>query len=508
MRNIYYVYISAQNNTHEILYNGKVERHEGINVLAHINISQPALVFINLMGYVKQRYPGGTSAGDNYKKFNQQETLEYTYGNVVFRNIACFTNGQSEELLMDLYPGMDITKAMEQFVLSLNKDPQKVKYTLGYHVKKMFYEDIKDELWQFKKEHKSYYFDLETYNDMMVANKSGALSDIHIYAESVLAFDKRSAYASVMVNDDKFPIGQTRRINCKNGNMAYSYVKQYLRKGEWCKVVVDHIVPGFELYYDEEVQKTGLEYYNFIDLQEENKLKEFFENITECRFYKTTETGRLPLVLRQRIIECFDNKESMTGVAKFFEKTKINIIYGKGIQKYGFTTKQELQRHYKARGENYLNPEQSLHCQAALNYEIHKAIRYNVAVYWDTDGIKVKDTKEAREYFYEQNNIIQHKNAEAGFESEIGTWKLEEECEEFISFGAKRYIIKTDKKYESTWAGIRKCDQEVMLENLGKDKIHNAMKIPVVEIRKVILLDFSRIIYKTCYKFIRFQPSQ
>lgn len=65
-----------------------------------------------------------------------------------------------------------------------------------------------------------------------------------------------------------------------------------------------------------------------------------------------------------------------------------------------------------------------------------------------TDGpqtIKVKDTPEARNYFENQNNIIRQKNIDAGFESEIGTWKLESEDEQFISFGPKQYLQKPQK---------------------------------------------------------------
>lgn len=485
MRNVYFVYIFKDSNTSEIRHNGEIKTLNGIDILPEIELSQESVVFINEMFFITHRYPGGKSSGDNYYKFGRKETLEYIYDKVTFRNIVCFTNGQSEELLKELYPDVSVTEAMEMYISTLG-NPEKVKYTLGYHTKKMFYQDIRDFLWQFKKEHKAYYYKVETYEDMMVGNKAGALCNDPMYAENVLCFDKRSAYASVMVNDDKFPIGQMRKTEIEKERHWYllDLIDKYMENGTYFKIVCDYIIPGFSVFYDEKVKKTGLEYENILDLMEDGRLEEFLNNIGDCRIYYCTETGRLPYELRCKIIECFDNKESMTGVAKFFEKTKINIIYGKGIQHYDFKDKYDMQRHYKGRGENYLNPEQSLHCHAVLLHEIHKAIRNNVAIYWDTDGIKVKDTPEARNYFENQNNIIRQKNIDAGFESEIGTWKLEFEDEQFISFGPKQYLQKhKNGEYEITWCGIEKRDQEKMLQSLGDDKIIKAIVdgVPVLQ---------------------------
>lgn len=488
MGNIYYIYISAENNTTEIRHNNITHTINGIDVLNEINVSQPSIVFINYLYYITQRYPGGEIVGEDYIKYEQQETIEYTYGKTIFRNITCFTNGQSETVLKDLFPNVRITKAMEMYINTFG-NPENVKYTLGYQVKKMFYKDIKEPLWEFKKKHKAYYYDMETYKDMMAGSKAGALCDEPVYAENVLCFDKRSAYASVMVNDDKFPIGQMKLCIPKN---IYIAVKKYLKQGKYFKVVLDYKVPGFEIFYDEKEKKTGLEYMDFLNLQEDNKLEEFCKKIKNPRLYYCQETGRLPYELRCKIIEAFDNKESMTGVAKFFEKTKINILYGKGLQHYDFQDINELQKHYKGkgRGDNYLQPEQSMHCVAVLRYELYKAIRNNISIYWDTDGIKVKNTPEAHLYFQNQNNIIRQKNREAGFDSEIGTWKFEGFAKRFISFQGKQYIIEWDTgELEMKWAGVTGKDKEITLK--CPNIIDNALSfkpIPVM-LRTICLKD-------------------
>lgn len=512
MGKVYYVYIDVETNTTEILHEDKIITIDGIDIMAHINLSQKTLVFTNFLYYLQKRYPGGETTGEFYMKYGNKEPLEYVYERTTLRNIACFTSGQTPSLLKEIYPDLPMTKAMEKYILSINEDPTKVKYTLGYHVKKNFYEDIADELWNFKKEHKAYYYDLNTYNDMMVANKAGALSDVHIYEKNVLCFDKRSAYASVMVNDAHFPIGKMKKSCFENPSRAYNIAKRFLKEETYFKIVLDYVVPGFEEYFDEDAKKTGLEYENFLDLQEDGKLDIFFDNIKNGKLYYCMETGRLPYALREKIIQLFNDKEKQTGVQRFFTKTCINILYGKGIQEYNFETKQDLQNHYKGRGENYLNPEQSLHCLAVVLHEIHKAIRNNIAIYWDTDGIKVKDTPEAREYFAEQNNIIQHKNLEAGFESDIGTWKLEDEAQEFISFGGKRYIIQDHNgNYDMTWAGVASEDQQRMLKMLGKDKIQKAKQKPFPEIRRVVILDpddRNRIKQRNHFNPIIFNPKQ
>lgn len=487
MRDIYYMFISASNNTTEILHNDELKTVKGIDVLTHINLSKKSLVFTNYLYYIKRRYPGGKAVGEDYTKYNQEETVAYEYGNTIFRNIACFLSGQSESVLKDMYPDVPITVAMQEFICSFNSNPEKVKYTLGYNIKRLFYESIRMELWEEKKKNKAYYYDVETYNDMMVANKSGAISDIHTYGEDVLCFDKRSAYASVLVNDDKFPIGKERKIEFSDPEYAMNLAKRFLDEGTYFKIVLDYAVDGFEVFCEEEVGKTGLEYNNFLDLIEDGRFYEFFSKINNGRLYHCLKTGYLAYIFRQEIVNAFDKKERTTGVTKFFEKTKINILYGKGIQKYSFKDKYELQKHYRGRGENYLQPEQSLHCQAVLMHEIHKAIRNNVAVYWDTDGIKVKNTPEAFRYFEEQNSIILAKNRAAGFDSEIGTWKLEAVANRFISFGCKHYIIENqDGSYSMTWSGMSQKDQEKSLEMLGEDKINTAATKSVPEIIRVV----------------------
>lgn len=496
MKDVYYLFIDPKHSTAELRYQSTTTEISG-NIIQHINLSRPTIVFTNLMSFIKNLYPGGECTGKGYMKFGIEETLEYKYGQTTFKNIVPLLNGNAETVLKEIYPDLPMTEAMETYILSISKDPTKVKYTLGYHVKKNFYEDIADELWNFKKEHKAYYYDLNTYNDMMVANKAGALSDVHAFAEDVLFFDKKSAYPSVMVNDDKFPIGQMR---CTKFNKFNEYtqnkIMDYIQNGKYFKLVVDYIIPGFEEFFDTEANKTGLEYYNFLDIQEDGKLDIFFNNIKDGRLYYCTETGRLPYVFREKLMKRYNEKEQkgLSKTAKFFKKTSLNLLFGKGIQRYDFKTKQDVQKHYKGRGENYLNPEQALHCHAAVLYEIHKAIRNNISVYWDTDGIKVKDTPEAREYFTEQNNIIQHKNLEAGFESDIGTWKLEDEAQEFISFGGKRYIWQNwDEEYHIKWSGVTQENQQKMMEELGDDKILNALINPFHEIVQWYIIDERRV---------------
>lgn len=512
MRNIYYAFIDVKTNTTEILnhQSGEIQTIKGIDILNVVNISQPTLIFVNLLYYLSHyKYVGGSCVGENYVKKCQKETVAYEYGNVIFRNIACFTNGNSVGVLSDMFPDLPITVAMQHFIMSFNGNPEKVKYTLGYCCKKMFYDNIKKDLWEEKKANKAYYYDLQTYNDMMVANKAGALSYHQSYEENVLCYDKKSAYASVILNDNHFPIGKMSCIQFADRDKLRTLVKKYLKKDIYFKIVLDYKVEGFSVFYEQESKKTGLERENIIDIMEDNRLDEFFENITSGRIYKCSKTGYCSETLRSAVHDAYIKKESATGTEKFFLKTILNInIYGKSIQKYDFETKFDLQNHYRGRGDNYLNPEMGLHCQAVLFHEIHKAQRHNVAIYWDTDGIKVKNTPEARKYFEEQNAIILKRNEESGFPCNIGTWELEAVAKRFVSFGAKRYMVEDETgNVELTWSGMSRSDKQIIMSGLGNDPIRGALKKGILDISRqyVVINDEIKEVFPKDMKVIKFE---
>lgn len=512
MRNIYYAFIDAKTNTTEILnhQSGEIQTIKGIDILNVVNISQPTLIFVNLLYYLSHyKYIGGSCVGENYVKKCQKETVSYEYGNVIFRNITCFTNGNSIGVLSDMFPDLPITVAMQHFIMSFNDNPEKVKYTLGYCCKKMFYNDIKKDLWEEKKANKAYYYDLQTYNDMMVANKSGALSYHQSYEEDVLCYDKRSAYASVILNDNHFPIGKMSCVQFDNKDKLRTLVKKYLKKDIYFKIVLDYKVKGFSVFYEHESKKTGLERENIIDIMQDNRLDDFFENVTSGRIYKCSKTGYCSEILRNAVHDAYIKKESATGTEKFFLKTILNInIYGKSIQEYNFETKTDLQNHYRGRGDNYLNPEMGLHCQAVLLHEIHNAQRNSISIYWDTDGIKVKNTPEARKYFEEQNAIILKKNENAGFPCNIGTWKLEAVAKRFVSFGAKRYMVEDENgNVELTWSGMSRSDKQIIMNGLGKDPIRGALKKGILDISRqyVVINNEIKEVFPKDMKVIKFE---
>lgn len=488
MRNVYFIYIDPKERTTEILdhISGEIQTVSGIDVLTYINISKECVVFINFLNYIKCRYPGG-KAKIHVKPDKKKEILEYIYGKTTFRNITCFTNGSNELVLTDMFPDVPVTVAMQNFILSFNENPERVKNTLGYNCKKMFYEGIKDALWQEKKNNKAYYYSLETYKDMMTANKSGSMSDHQVYAEDVLCFDKRSAYASVIINDNHFPIGKMKRVTFTDPKFAKDLISRYLKNEVYCKLIVDHKVKGFADYYDYDEDKTALEYDNFLDIIEDGQYDNFFEHISSGRLYKSDKTGYCSDVLRGAVYDAYIRKECATGVEKFFLKTQLNInIYGKSIQKYDFNDKKAVQEHYRGRGENYLNPEMGLHCQAVLKHELHKAQRNSIPVYYDTDGIKVINTPEAREYFEEQNRIILKKNEVSGFPCNIGTWKLEAFAKKFVTFGCKRYLYEDENgEVNFTWNGMIERNKSIIISGLGDDVVSEALKkgIPEIQMR-------------------------
>lgn len=462
---VYYIYIDLENGKHEVFNDGEVITNNNLKILQSINLSQKTWIYINHLRLVTEMFPGGVaiSHGDLW--------LEYKYANITFRSFDAMIANNATSCLKEMYGDIPVCMQMCKYIEELG-NPKKLPMTLAAYSKKMFYEPIKDDLWEETKNNKHYTYDIDTYYDMCAANKSGMKKVVKSaeYYEDVLMYDKKSAYPSVMINDNKFPIGKIKRCvtDCETA------LKRCLAKKEWCKVVFD----GFDehlgyLFYDEDTDKTALEYWDLWTYYIiNNNMDYIFEKLkTSGRVYTVQKTGYLSKVFRDRIMYMYEEKEKCSGLKRFLVKTMLDMLYGKGLQKYQFKDKWEMQSHYRGRGDNYMCPEFSNHCAARTRYEMLKAVQSTIQAYFDTDGIKCKNTQSAKEYFEKQNEIILEANRASGYDTNIGTWKYEGTAKKLIVFRTKMYAYETDTEFEFKHAGMQKRDMQEFLDNIQGDKI-------------------------------------
>ena len=466
---IYYIYIDLDNKHTQILANDEIIEVDGFDFIKHINLSRSSLCFVNRTLFVKKFYPGGESSGDGYvrKDVNLNDPLFYDYGNAEFRSFGALITLQSMSVLREMFPNIPTVCAMREYVTGLG-NPEKVSFTLAFNAMQGFYAPIKDDLWAERKDNHNYYFrkdGLKVYNDMLCGNKAGLLTDmgdkeerVCWYAENLLMFDKKSAYPSVLVSDNKFPIGRVQKIETNLTEYKIDIISNCIKKGEWFKVVIDGTDDYFSNWIDED--KMAFEYWDVkavILTGAYDRLLKILKQ-KEFRVYITDKTGYLPRIFRDRIMQYYMNKERHPkGTFKrHLIKTTIDMLYGKGIQEHDFKSQSDIHNFYCGRGDHYLNPEMSNHCSSRVRYEMIKAVMNTDAFYWDTDGIKVQDTPEARAYFEAENKKLSKANCDAGYDSNIGLWDFEGKADRFVLFAPKFYAYECDGKIEAKTAGMSK----------------------------------------------------
>lgn len=476
---VYCAYIDIENKRSEIFcnYTGEITEFDGFRICDHINMSASTVCFVPSVKIIKLIYPGGIDESGDYCRNEDTDILIYRYGKCEFRSFGALIGMQNTKVIQTMYKGMPISSAMYTYLSGIG-EPSKIKYTLAYQAKKMFYEEIAEDLWKERLEKKKFYWDKETYDDMMAGVKGGVLSDYRAkYIEDVLMYDIRSAYASVLVSDDKFPIGKIVKIDCNKVDYKIAKIKAFLKKGEWFKVAFDGKNDDFSRWYDVKCEKTAFEYYNIKTLEMIGILDDLFDYLrtVDFRIYYSKETGYINKNVRDKIVHLYREKERLQkeNFERYLTKTQIEMIYGKGIQNYDFEDIVDIQDHYRGRGENYLTPEMSMHCIAKVEHDMYKAINSTRSEeYFDTDGIKVRNNEVSIEYFKSENEKIMERNRKAGYDDlDIGTWKFEGKAERMLIFTPKFYIYDCDGQIEFKAAGVTKEYKERILNGIKGDKI-------------------------------------
>lgn len=508
MQNIYVSHFDCKTNEFEVRhYNTGAVSTCGVEDMRDwvLGIKKPTIIYQNSVNVLARLISGGKEYGKKESKYtNTSEIITYKIGKVTFKSFTVLCPAdQTEVTMMDMYGVKTPTESMIAHIEYLGGLKNLSRTICGQSIK-IFYKDIKDELWQWKKDNKVYINTVEEFNLLHSGCKCGVLYKANCIEKhgKTLEFDLSAAYCGAFVQSDKFPIGKPRFTT--NPRIFISELK----KGNNVKVIFDTRIPEI----DEATSKIYLDLYDdynnvtALELYDLKLLSDLGVNITKlitkyhCKFVYYDETGYIHEKVRDKICYLQYQKDHMKKGTpeRSLVKCQMEFIYGKPIQKRSFKSDAEVVRHYRLRGENYITPQMSNHASAYVRYQIFKAIKElgEYVYYYDTDGIKVADNEITRSYFAEQNEILMNKNYDSGYDTNIGTWKIEE-FDQFLYIRPKMYITKNNgEDIEYTLAGIDEIGKRMinsfLLENGIKSKNDNAVKFLYVKgipfYQKAILL--------------------
>ena len=333
--------------------------------------------------------------------------------------------------------------------------------------------------------------------------------------DDILHIDFTSSYPAVLLHD-YFPI--TKFIPTE-------FKEEYL-KTHCCKLLVEftNIEAKTAICYDS-ISKAV---YKSEDTEDDNgrlfSASKYIAYLTELDFeiYKKVykwenmkvikcsiaEKGDLPDYLRNIIIEYYSMKSKIKkyGEPKGKDKLKyeyskrmVNALYGMMCTRLNVMDLNYIDDEYivedieldwyKVKEKSFLSPYWGIWCTAHARHHVMELICILIDMnktewyyYSDTDSHFCKDTEFIRNYIKEYNEKIAEQNKEFGeLLDDLGEFDLEH-CPEknpiyaFKTLGAKRYLIKTNKGYEATIAGLPKTfiaedgKEYNLLEYIGNKK--------------------------------------
>lgn len=345
-------------------------------------------------------------------------------------------------------------------------------------------------------------------------------ADIEI-TDNILHIDFTSSYPSVLLHD-YFPVSKFVRtkfneeylntkccillVRFKNIRaktpITYDSVSKAKKKSDDCLDDNGRLLEASEYV----VKITELDY----------KIYKEVYNWDECEILacKIADRGKLPKYLTDLIIYYYEMKAKIKRYGEPKGKDKLKYEYSKRMVNalYGMMcTKENIKEIYYEEGyiirdlekeleddwnnhikNRFLSPYWGIWCTAHARYRLFDLIIKLIKMrktewyyYSDTDSHFCKDTKFIRNYIKEYNKNIEELNKEySDLLSDLGEFDLEHSPEKnkiygFKTLGAKRYLLKTDKGYECTVAGLPKkyVDEQGNSINLFEQKTKD-MKNP------------------------------
>lgn len=456
--------------------------------LRHFRKHSPELLVIvndlNVFEVLVREYIGDAQSAGEKESFGSVHALEVRAGGFLFRNFNFIANSRPEPLC-DFFGVKNPVQAMALFCEKLAGERKlySLRWTLAYITKKAFYHDIAPELWEEMKKEQIFFHSLTHYRDMFAGNKAGALlrfddpdCSFRRIREHISSFDKKSAYPSVFVNDDIFPLSRPIRVMKGKADALINAIQSR----HWFKIVIRRKDPEPELlpFQDpDEPDLYGIEYYDFLLLRDVLGVsaRRFSEllNSSKWSLYVCKHTGYLAAAFRQRIAEYYVQKEAIKDKKNFYRftlKTQLDMMFGKAIQRKDFRSVKEVNKHYTGRGDNYLLPQHSMHAIAAVRCELMRAVKLcgDSCIAYDTDAAKVEGDGRI---FKALNEEIRMKNERAGYPLlNIGYWMHEWTSERFLQLCTKSYFYELEGEVCTKHAGITDRDFRRYLDTLPENE--------------------------------------
>lgn len=300
----------------------------------------------------------------------------------------------------------------------------------------------------------------------------------------IYSYDKKSAYPSIFVSYDKFPIGsimytdtskKRRLIRCLDGD-------------RWFKVVFRDVQPDVlsDMRIKARDSRLAISNLDLEYLKRCDREKEFFDAIDsfDWGIYYTDAEGYLLDEFREHVVDIYDKKEAASDSEyRRFYKKQIDILYGKGLERLTFDTDKMVRDYFKD-GKHYIMPHWSQLVVSKLRLDLFDAIDYvsDVVLAFNTDGLKT--TADCKEIFNKLNEDIRKKNICSGFDSDIGSWKFEYKADDFLQIDDIRYAYRVDGELHTAIGGIPKVWLMDFLLSLTCDpldwlKFPHLLEVPV-----------------------------
>lgn len=452
------LYYNYNSNDWELLFNGSevisgkgsFELSKKFNELVKdFQEKEYIICFVNDLRLAMHMFPGGEVKGQKTSADLTKHPVHYITKHIEFRNFSLFhisAGGKGCVCSSQMYDYLrSIAKRIGRYSINF------CDYTIGYMTKKILSYGKEQDILNWYGANHNYVGTVKEYEDQLIGNKTGLLKAVKGIHDDCLLIDIKSAYISSFVQLDCFPIGRKKHYTGKRALLKFL-------KDEYYHIIIHkkEIVEEFENHMHGD--KYGFFKHDFLTFPHLKKwVLDQYKSGCEIEIYDSQRYGRLPKFYVDEIMNLYNYKQKATGSEKSAVKAITEMIYGKALQQKEFESDRKAYIYF-LRPENFMRPEYSMiacsYVRSRLAEMIHKL---GGSYYNDTDGIECAYSEENEQIVLKENERIFNLNKELGYESNIGTWEIEEKHARINIIGRKqRMYIGDNGELTVKVAGINK----------------------------------------------------